>query len=99
MSPYLKNDLKASDLVPSIRQNQDVIRLLRLIQGLCYSYDAKMQSVMATVALHKRLFTYYQKDASITIPTNASSLLMLRPSKHMGALVLWELFLPFLMQC
>jgi hypothetical protein len=40
-SPNLKNDLEASDLFPSIRQNQDVIMLLRLIQGLCCSYNAK----------------------------------------------------------
>ncbi len=54
-SPNLKNDLKASDLFPSIRRNQDVIRILHLVQGLCCSYDAKIQSVMATVALHKCL--------------------------------------------
>jgi hypothetical protein len=39
-SPNLKNDLEASDLFPSVRQNQDVIELLCLIQGLCFSYDA-----------------------------------------------------------
>jgi hypothetical protein len=50
-------------LFPSISQNQDVIGLLRLIQGLCCSYDAKIQSVMVTIALHKHLFTYYQKDS------------------------------------
>jgi hypothetical protein len=61
-SPNLKNDLKASGLFPSICLNQDVIRLLQLIQGLCCSYDAKIQSVMATVTSHKRLFTCYQKD-------------------------------------
>jgi hypothetical protein len=52
-STNLKNDLKASDLFPSICQNQDVIGLLRLIQGLCCSDDSKIQSVMATVPLHK----------------------------------------------
>ncbi len=36
--------------------------LLKLIQSLCCSYDTKTQSVMATVASHKRLFTYYQRD-------------------------------------
>jgi hypothetical protein len=50
------------DLFPSICQNQDVIRPLCLIQSLCCSYDAKIQSVMVIVALHKRLFAYYQKD-------------------------------------
>jgi hypothetical protein len=59
--PNLKIDLKASDLFPSVRQNQDVMELLCLIQGLCCSYDAKIQSVMVTVALHKSFFTYYQK--------------------------------------
>ena len=38
--------------------------LLKLIQSLCCSYDAKTQSVMATVASHKRLFTYYQHDGN-----------------------------------
>jgi hypothetical protein len=61
-SPTLKNDLKASDSFTSICSSQDVIALLRLIQSLCCSYDAKTQGVMATVASHKCLFTYYQKD-------------------------------------
>ncbi len=61
-SSNLKNDLEASDLFPSICQNQEVIGLLCLIQGLCCSYDTKIQSVMATVAMHKGLFTYYKKD-------------------------------------
>jgi hypothetical protein len=55
-SPTLKNDLKASYLFASIRSSQDVIALLKLIQSLCCSYDAKTQGVMATVACHKRLF-------------------------------------------
>ena len=38
--------------------------LLKLIQSLYCSYDAKTQSVMATVALYKRLFTYYQRDGN-----------------------------------
>jgi hypothetical protein len=36
--------------------------LHKLIQSLCCSYAAKTQSIMATVALHKHLFTYYQQD-------------------------------------
>jgi hypothetical protein len=28
----------------------------------CCSYDSKMQSIMATVASHKKLFTYYQRN-------------------------------------
>jgi len=31
-------------------------------KGLCCSYDSKTQSVMATVASHKKLFTYFQRD-------------------------------------
>jgi hypothetical protein len=61
-SPALKNDLEASTAFPAIRDSQNVIALLRMIQGLCCSYDTRIQSVMATVASHKRLFTYYQKD-------------------------------------
>jgi hypothetical protein len=61
-SPTLKNDLEASDTFSTIRSNQDVIGLLKLIQSLCCSYDAKTQGVMATVASHKRLYTHYQKN-------------------------------------
>ncbi len=61
-STTLKNDLKSTDKFSLIRQNQDVLDLLRLIQGLCCSYHAKIQSVMVTVASHKHLYTHYQKD-------------------------------------
>ncbi len=52
-SPALKNNLEAATTFASICSNQDVIGLLKLIQSLCCSYDAKRQSVMATVASHK----------------------------------------------
>jgi hypothetical protein len=61
-SPTLKNDLEAAPTFTTVCSNQDVIALLKLVQSLCCSYDAKTQSVMATVASHKRLFTHYQKD-------------------------------------
>ncbi len=61
-SPTLKNDLEASDSFAAIRSAQDIIALLKLIQSLCCSYDAKTQGVMATVASYKKLFTYYQTD-------------------------------------
>jgi hypothetical protein len=54
-SPTLKNDLEASPTFATVRSNQDVIALLKLVQSLCCSYDAKTQSVMATVASHKPL--------------------------------------------
>jgi hypothetical protein len=60
--PTLKNDLKDSDKFATIRQNQDVIALLKLVQSLCCSYNAETQGVMATVASHKCLFTHYQKN-------------------------------------
>jgi len=60
--PLLQNEINATDAFPTIRASQDPIVLLKLIQSLCCSYDAKTQSVMATVASHKKLFTYYQKD-------------------------------------
>ena len=63
-TPNLKNDIEAADTFPEIRVAQDPIMLLKLIQSLCCSYDAKTQSVMATVASHKRLFTYYQRDGN-----------------------------------
>jgi hypothetical protein len=61
-TPSLKNGLKATDLFPPIWSAQDLILLLKLIQSLCCSYDSKTQGVMATIGVHKILFTYYQKD-------------------------------------
>ena len=58
----LKNDLGTSSAYPAVDTAKDPIGLLKLIQGLCCSYDSKMQSVMAMIASHKLLFTYYQKD-------------------------------------
>jgi hypothetical protein len=52
-SPSLKNELEASDFFLPIRQGQNPIELLHLIQGLCCPYDSKTQSMMATVASHK----------------------------------------------
>ena len=49
---------------PVIHKAQDPIALLKLIQSLCCWYDAKTQSVMATVASHKHLFTLYQHDTN-----------------------------------
>ena len=59
---HLQNEINATEAFPAIRTAQDPIALLKLIQSLCCSYDAKTQSVMATVASHKKLFTYYQKE-------------------------------------
>jgi hypothetical protein len=58
-SPTLCNKLEADKIFPAFCSSQDPIALLKLIQVLCYSYDAKVQSVMATVASHKRLYTHY----------------------------------------
>jgi hypothetical protein len=54
--------LEASDVFPKFWADQDVIGLLRMIQGFCCSYDARIQSVMAMVVSHKKLFMFYQKD-------------------------------------
>ena len=56
-SPSLENDLEASNTFTAIRSAQDVIGLLKLVQSLCCSYDAKTQGVMATVASYKKRFT------------------------------------------
>jgi hypothetical protein len=61
-SNNLKNDLEASAAYPTIKSNTDLTGLLKLIQGLCCSYDSKTQSVMATIASHKHLYTYFQRD-------------------------------------
>ena len=53
-STNLKNDLEASASFPQVEASKDAIGLLRLIQGLCCSYDSKTQSVMATVASQKK---------------------------------------------
>ena len=61
-STNLKNDLEASAAFPAVEAAKDAIGLLKLIQGLCCSYDSKTQSVMATVASQKKLFTFFQRD-------------------------------------
>jgi hypothetical protein len=61
-STNLKNDLESSSAFPAIEAAKDPIGFLKLIQGLRCSYDSKTQSVMATVASQKKLFTYYQKE-------------------------------------
>jgi hypothetical protein len=58
----LCNELKADKTFPAVCSSQDPIALLKLIQGLCCSYDSKVHSVMATVASYKRFFTHYQRD-------------------------------------
>jgi hypothetical protein len=61
-STNLKNDLEASTAFPHVETLKNAIGLLKLIQGLCCSYDSKTQSVMATVASQKKLFTFFQCD-------------------------------------
>jgi hypothetical protein len=61
-STNLKNDLEAATAFAQVESAKDPIGLLKLIQGLCCSYDSKTQSVMATVASHKKLFTFFQRD-------------------------------------
>ena len=61
-STNLKNDLEASTAFPHVEASKDAIGLLKLIQGLCCSYDSKTQSVMATVASQKKIFTFFQCD-------------------------------------
>ena len=56
-STNLKNDLGTSSAYQAVDAVKDLIALLKLIQGLCCSYDSKTQSVMATIASHKLLFT------------------------------------------
>ena len=40
-STNLKNDLEASTAFPHVEASKDAIGLLKLIQGLCCSYDSK----------------------------------------------------------
>jgi hypothetical protein len=56
----LCNKLEADKTFPAVHSSQIPIALLKFIQGLCCSYDSKVQSVMATVASHKRLYIHYQ---------------------------------------
>ena len=61
-STNLKNDLEASNAFAQVKSSKDPIGLLKLIQGLCCSYDSKTQSIMAMVASQKKLFTFFQRD-------------------------------------
>ena len=93
-TPNFNNDIKAADTFPAIRVAQDPIMLLKLIQSLCCSYDSKTQSIMATVALHKRLFTYYQRDGDDNHKYYQEFSAMSKPSKHMEVSVQSALLLP-----
>ena len=72
-STNLKNDLEAAPAFAQVESNKDPIGLLKLIQGLCCSYDSKTQSVMATVASHKKLFTFFQRDGMDNSSCNSFS--------------------------
>lgn len=61
-SPALKTELEGSPNFETIRSTQDVLALLKLIQGFCCSFDTKTQGMMATVEAHKRAYLYFQKD-------------------------------------
>lgn len=61
-STNLKNDLEASTAFLMVESANDPIGLLKLIQGLCRSYELKTQSVMANVTPQKKLFMFFQQD-------------------------------------
>ena len=86
-STNLKNDLEASTAFPRVESTKDLIGLLKLIQGLCCSYDSKTQSVMATMASQKKLFTFFSAMAWTTARITESLSPTLKPSKLMEALV------------
>ena len=86
-SPSLKNDLEASDTFATIRSAQDVIGLLKLIQSLCCSYDAKTQGVMATVASYKNFSPTTKKMVWTITPSIGSSSHTSRHLKPTVALV------------
>jgi hypothetical protein len=98
-SATLKNDLKSTLTLSSIHQNHNVLGLLRLIQGLCCSYDAKIQSVMATVTSHKCLYTHYQKDGVDSHTYHWDLWHMWKQLKHMVVSGLLVLSPPFLKRC
>jgi hypothetical protein len=74
-STNLKNDLELSSAFPVIEAAKDPIGLLKLIQGLCCSYDSKTQSVMATVALQKSCSPSTRRKGWTIVLTIANSLL------------------------
>jgi hypothetical protein len=90
-STNLKNDLEASTAFPHVEASKDAIGLLKLIQGLCCSYDSKTQSVMATVASQKKLFTFFQRDGMDSSSYHVNSLRTSKPSKPTVAWVRLEL--------
>ena len=81
-TPSLKNELEA---VPAIRVAQDPIALLKLIQSLCCSYDAKTQRVLWPPLWH--LINVTSLIISVTQTTITSTIrsfvLMSRPSRPM----------------
>ena len=83
----LKNNLEASAAFPQIKSTKDPIGLLKLIQGLCCSYDSKTQSVMATVVSQKKLFTFFSMMGWTTARITGSSSPKLKPLKLTVGLV------------
>jgi hypothetical protein len=78
-STNLKNDLEASSAFPNVEASKDPIGLLKLIQGLCCSYDSKTQSIMVTVVSQKSCSPSSNVTEWTTVPTIASSSHTLRP--------------------
>jgi len=80
-STNLKNDLEVSAAFPVVEAAKDAIGLLKLIQGLCCSYDLKTQSVMVTVASQKNSSPSSNVMGWITAPITVSSSHISKPFK------------------
>ncbi len=60
MLPSLQTKLKGQNDYNNVEANQDVVRLVELIRGICCNYDASSEPVMSLVQAKRQVYTCYQ---------------------------------------
>jgi hypothetical protein len=59
-SPEIESKIKGADLYVQADCNQDVVQLLLIIKGYCYSFDDNQQSIYTSKSMKHRILTYHQ---------------------------------------
>lgn len=58
----LKSKLDGMPAYTAVQQTNDIIALLKLIQGLCCKFDVKSQKYVALAATFRQMFVYFQDN-------------------------------------
>ena len=61
-SPALRAQLEGTRGYKIVNSNQDMVQLLKLINGLCCQHDQNNNKTYAVVSSLKALFYFYQKS-------------------------------------